>query len=209
MNMNYLSPMINRLLPMHSELDQMVQCLTHALALRDSETEEHTRRVTAMTVSLARSMKIPAAELIYIHCGAMLHDIGKIGIPDFILHKSTPLTRAERDVMQRHPVYAYELLGAIPWLQPALDIPYCHHEKWDGSGYPRGLSEKEIPLSARLFAIVDVWDALLSNRPYRPAWSVEQTTEYLWDQSGKHFDPELVEIFFDKCLPKFLVDNQP
>jgi putative two-component system response regulator len=203
MNMNYMSPMINKLISGHSELDQMVECLTRVLALRDSETEEHTRRVTAMTLSLARAMDIPNPELIYIHCGAMLHDIGKIGIPDFILHKSTPLTRAERDVMQLHPVYAYELLGAIPWLKPASDIPYCHHEKWDGSGYPRGLSGTEIPLAARLFSIVDVWDALLSNRPYRPAWSIMQTTEYVWEQSGKYFDPEIVVIFFENCLPKF------
>jgi len=209
MNMNYLSPMINKLMPRHSELDQMVECLTRALALRDSETEEHTRRVTLMTLSLARAMEIPHTELLYIHCGAMLHDIGKIGIPDFILHKTGPLTRAERDVMQQHPVYAFELLSPIPWLRPVVDIPYCHHEKWDGTGYPRGLKEKEIPLAARLFSIVDVWDALVSNRPYRPPWSVAQATDYIWEEAGRCFDPEIVEIFFEDCLPKYLNDERP
>lgn len=202
MKMSCMSPMINKLITIHSELDQMVQCLTRALALRDSETEEHTRRVTAMTLSLARAMDIPAAELVYIHCGAMLHDIGKIGIPDFILRKSGPLTQEEREAMQLHPVYAYDLLSSIPWLQPALDIPYCHHEKWDGTGYPRGLKEKQIPLAARLFSIVDVWDALLSDRPYRPAWSVKQTTEYICEQAGQYFDPEIVAIFFENCPAK-------
>lgn len=195
MDISFMSLTVHKQITGHPVLDQMVECLTRVLALRDSETEEHTRRVTAMTLSLARVVGIPSTELIYIYCGAMLHDIGKIGIPDFILHKTGPLTRAERDVMQLHPVYAYELLGAIPWLQPALHIPYCHHEKWDGSGYPRGLKEKEIPLAARLFSIVDVWDALLSDRPYRPAWSVAQTTEYMQEQSGQYFDPEIVEIF--------------
>jgi len=186
----------------HVVLDQMIECLTRVLVLRDLETEQHTRRVTVMTLSLARAAGIPCSEMIYIHCGAMLHDIGKIGIPDFILHKTGPLTRAERDVMQLHPVYAYELLSAFPWLQPALDIPYCHHEKWDGTGYPRGLKEKQIPFAARLFSIVDVWDALLSNRPYRPAWSVKQTTEYIQEQAGKLFDPEIVELFLENPSSK-------
>jgi HD-GYP domain-containing protein (c-di-GMP phosphodiesterase class II) len=135
-----------------TELDHTVECLTRALALRDSETEEHARRVTALTLNLARAADVPPAEMIHVRRGAMLHDIGKIGIPDFILRKDTPLTRAEQDIMRIHPVYAYELLSAIPSLQPALDIPYCHHEKWDGTGYPRGLMGEQIPFSARLFA---------------------------------------------------------
>jgi HD-GYP domain-containing protein (c-di-GMP phosphodiesterase class II) len=195
MNISCIPLTVHKPINAYSVMDQMIECLTRVLALRDVETELHTRRVTAMTLSLARMVGIPAHELTCIQCGAMLHDIGKIGIPDFILHKTGPLTRAERDVMQLHPVYAYELLSAIPWLQPALDIPYCHHEKWDGTGYPRRLTEKQIPLAARLFSIVDVWDALLSDRPYRPAWSVPQTTEYVQEQSGKYFDPEILEIF--------------
>jgi HD-GYP domain-containing protein (c-di-GMP phosphodiesterase class II) len=192
----------NELLVASSELDQMVECLTCALALRDSETVEHTRRVTAMTLILAQAVDIPAGGLIHIRRGAMLHDLGKIGIPDFILWKETSLTRAERDMMQMHPVYAYELLSTIPGLQPALDIPYCHHEKWDGTGYPRGLRNDQIPLAARLFSIVDVWDALVSDRPYRPAWSVNQACEYIQEQSGKHFDSEIVKKFFQFCSTK-------
>lgn len=183
-----------------TELDQVVECLTRALALRDSETEAHTRRVTAMTLNLARMVGVPDTELIHIRRGAMLHDIGKIGIPDFILHKIGPLTRAEREVMERHPVYAYELLAPFPLLEPALDIPYCHHEKWDGTGYPRGLKEKQIPLAARLFSIVDVWDDLLSYRPYRAVWSVEQTWAYILERSGKYFEPDIVNIFLKEMI---------
>ena len=140
-------------------------------------------------------MNVPETELLHIRRGAMLHDIGKIGIPDFILHKATPLTQEELVILQKHPTYAYELLHPIHYLQPALDIPYCHHEKWDGTGYPRKLKGNQIPFFARLFAVTDVWDALLSDRPYRSAWSMEQASEYIFEQSGKYFDPEIAIVF--------------
>jgi HD-GYP domain-containing protein (c-di-GMP phosphodiesterase class II) len=127
--------------------------------------------------------------------GALLHDIGKMGIPDEILQKPGPLSEDEWEIMRKHPLYAYELLIEIPYLQPALDIPYYHHEKWDGSGYPYGLRGEEIPLAARIFAIVDVWDALCSDRPYRKAWVCRQALEYIQGQAGKHFDPRLVTEF--------------
>jgi len=183
-----------------TELDHTVECLMRALALRDMETEEHARRVTALTLNLAHAAGIPPAELIHLRHGAMLHDIGKIGIPDFILRKAASLTRAEQEVMKLHPTYAYELLSVIPGFQPALEIPYCHHEKWDGTGYPRGLLGEQIPFSARLFAVVDVWDALLSNRPYRPAWTMDQAYEYIREQSGRHFEPRIVNIFLKEVL---------
>lgn len=180
---------------------QEVESLVRFLSLRDLETEEHTQRVTTMSLDLMRALGIPRCDLVHIYRGAMLHDIGKIGIPDSILHKNGPLTREEQIVMRMHPVYAYELLRPIPFLCPALDIPYCHHEKWDGTGYPRGLKGEQIPLVARFFSIVDVWDALLSARHYRPAWSEKQAREYIREQSGKHFDPDIVRIFFEKFLP--------
>jgi len=177
--------------------DTHIDCLLRALALRDVETEEHTRRVTNLTLDLAHILDVPETELLHIRRGAMLHDIGKIGIPDLILNKATPLTQEELVILQKHPTYAYELLHPIPCLQPALDIPYCHHEKWDGTGYPRKLKENQIPFLARLFAVVDVWDALLSDRPYRSAWPMEQASEYLFEQRGKHFDPEITTIFLE------------
>ena len=180
--------------------DTYVECLIHALALRDLETAEHTRRVTDLTLNLARVLNISESELIHIRHGAMLHDVGKIGIPDSIFHKIAPLTRHEWDRIRMHPVYAYELLSIVPSFRPALDIPYNHHEKWDGTGYPRQLKGSRIPLSARVFAVVDVWDALLSNRPYRSAWSIDRTVEYVKHQSGKQFDPEIVDIFLENAL---------
>lgn len=200
MNLICATPVIIQPLNASTELDQMVECLTFALALHDSETEEHTRRVTAMTLNLARVAGIPEVELTHIRRGAMLHDIGKIGIPEFILRKSTSLTRVEWDVMRLHPVYAYELLSHIPSLNPAVDIPYGHHEKWDGSGYPRRLKKEQIPFAARLFSIVDVWDALRSDRPYRPAWTVEQALGYIGEQAGEHFDPDVVDMFLKEAL---------
>lgn len=136
-------------------------------------------------------------EMVVVHLrrGALLHDIGKMGIPDSVLLKSGPLTEDEWAIMKMHPVYAYELLSPIAFLHPALDIPYSHHEKWDGTGYPRGLKGDEIPLAARIFAIVDVYDALRSDRPYRPAWSEERTIEHIRSLSGKHFDPAVVDTF--------------
>ncbi len=166
-----------------------------ALDLRDKETEGHSRRVTEMTVRMAREMGLPEAEFVHIRRGALLHDIGKMGIPDAILLKPGPLTDEEWAIMKKHPVYAYEMLLPIAYLRPALDIPYCHHEKWDGSGYPRGLKGQEIPLSARVFALSDIWDALRSDRPYRPAWSDEKAREHIISISGKELDPEVVKVF--------------
>lgn len=176
--------------------DQHVESLVRALALRDIETEAHTRRVTSTVQDLARIWGIPTNEIVHIRRGALLHDIGKIGVPDHILHKKLPLTGQERELISKHPTIAYNLLFSVPYLRPALDIPLYHHEKWDGSGYPRGLKGTDIPIAARLFTVVDTWDALLSDRPYRPAWSVEQTKDYVSAQSGKSFDPEIVTAFF-------------
>ncbi len=168
---------------------------SRALDLRDQETEGHSQRVTELTLRLARAMSVEERELIHIHRGALLHDIGKLGISDAILLKPGPLTEEERVLIQRHPMIAFELLSPIAYLQPALAIPYCHHEKWDGSGYLRGLKGEQIPLAARIFAVVDVWDALLSDRPYRPGWSKEKARAYIRDGAGSHFDPEVVEVF--------------
>lgn len=169
---------------------------SRAMDLRDRETEGHTQRVTKLTLNLARSMGIEETRLIHIRRGALLHDIGKLGVPDHILFKADSLTREEREIIEQHVDYAYEMLAPIPYLKPALNIPYFHHEKWDGTGYPLGLKGEQIPLEARIFALVDVWDALLSDRPYRQAWTREQTTEYIRAQSGAHFDPQVVECFF-------------
>lgn len=175
--------------------DTTLEGWSHALDLRDHETEGHTQRVTDMTVRLARSMGLDDASMIHVRRGALLHDIGKMGIPDSILLKPGALTDNEWAIMKLHPVYAYELLSPIAFLHPALDIPYCHHEKWDGTGYPRGLKGDEIPLAARIFAIVDVYDALRSDRPYRAAWSEHRTIEHIKSLSGTHFDPSVVDAF--------------
>jgi putative two-component system response regulator len=169
---------------------------SRAMDLRDQETEGHSQRVAELTVKLARAHGVSEAEIVHIRRGALLHDMGKIGIPDSILHKPASLTDQEWETMRKHPKFAYDMLGRIEYLHPALDIPYCHHEKWDGTGYPRRLKGEEIPLAARLFAVVDVWDALTSNRPYRKAWTEEAAVNYIREQSGKHFDPQVVELFF-------------
>jgi len=165
--------------------------------LRDKETERHTLRVTEMTVQLARTMGVGEEEIMSMRWGALLHDIGKMGIPDHILNKPGPLTDEEWKIMRKHPIYSYEMISPIEYLRPALDIPYCHHEKWDGSGYPRGLKGEQIPLAGRIFAIIDVWDALRSDRPYRKAWPEEKVIEYLKEQSGTHFDPKVVDVFLE------------
>ncbi len=175
--------------------DVTLEGLSRALDLRDKETEGHSQRVTTLAVRLADAMGVPKKELAYIRWGALLHDIGKMGIPDAILLKPARLTEDEWAIMRRHPVYAYELLSPIPYLRALLDIPYCHHEKWDGTGYPRGLKGEAIPLTARIFAVADVWDALRSDRPYRPAWPAQKAREYIREQSGTHFDPQVVEAF--------------
>ncbi|MDL1909409.1 response regulator [Chloroflexi bacterium CFX6] len=175
--------------------DETIEGWSRAMDLRDRETEGHTRRVTQMTLELAKMIGIESEQLTHIRRGALLHDMGKLGIPDSILLKPTSLDPDEWELMRQHPQLAYDMLYPIEYLRPALDIPYCHHEKWDGAGYPRGLKGTEIPLAARLFAVVDVWDALTSDRPYRPAWSAEETLAYIREQSGKHFDPEIAELF--------------
>jgi HD-GYP domain-containing protein (c-di-GMP phosphodiesterase class II) len=175
--------------------DRTLEGWSGMVDLRDKETEGHTQRVTELTIRLAAQVGIPSADLVHVRRGALLHDIGKIGIPDGILHKPGPLTDEEWAIMRLHPTYAYELLSPIAYLRPALDIPYCHHEKWDGSGYPRGLKGEQIPLAARVFAVVDVWDALRSDRPYRPGWPEDKVLEYLRQQEGSHFDAAVAETF--------------
>jgi PAS domain S-box-containing protein len=166
-----------------------------ALDLRDSETEGHSQRVAELSVALAKLLGLASEELIDIHRGALLHDIGKVGVPDNILKKPGKLNKDEWIIMRKHPFYAYRLLSPIEYLRSAIDIPYCHHEKWDGSGYPRGLKGEEIPLAARIFAVVDVWDALTSDRPYREAMKPDEAFELILSQSGKHFDPVIVDLF--------------
>lgn len=175
--------------------DTTLEGWARALELRDIETAGHTVRVTEATLRLARAMGVNDRELVHVRRGALLHDIGKMGIPDSILLKPGPLTHDEWAIMRRHPEYAFELLSPIPFLRPALDIPYCHHERWDGRGYPRGLRGEQIPLAARIFAVCDVWDALRSDRPYRPAWPEERVRQHLAAEAGKHFDPRVVEAF--------------
>ena len=173
---------------------------SRALELRDDETEGHTQRVAALTVKLARLFGLGDAELVQVRWGALLHDIGKMGIPDEILLKTEMLTEAEWVVMKKHPVFAYEMLSPIRYLRTALDIPYAHHEKWDGSGYPLGLKGEQIPLVARIFAVADVWDALRSNRLYRTSWSVVKVRKHLRSLSGTHFDPHVVKVCLDSDI---------
>jgi putative two-component system response regulator len=184
---------------LHDELlfsyDKTIEGWSQALDLRDKETEGHTQRVTELTVMLAQTAGLDEETIKHIWRGALLHDVGKLGIPDSILHKPGKLDDAEWAIMKNHPTYAYKWLSSIEFLRPALDIPYCHHEKWDGSGYPQGLKGEEIPLAARIFAIVDVWDALTSDRPYRQGLSGNEVEQYIRDQSGKHFDPRIVKLW--------------
>lgn len=177
--------------------DRTLEGWAYALELRDRETVGHSRRVTELTLRLAKKMDISGSQLSNIRRGTLLHDIGKMGLPDSVLLKEGPLTDDEMKIMQAHPRLAFEMLSSIPYLEPALEIPYYHHEKFDGTGYPHGLKGKEIPLPARIFAVVDVWDALLSDRPYRKAWTKDVTLQYIKDQSGKHFDPDVVRKFLE------------
>jgi PAS domain S-box-containing protein len=183
--------------------DATIAGWSHAMDLRDKETEGHTLRVTELTVRLAKKLGIHQQEIVQMRRGALLHDIGKLGVPDHILLKPGKLDQLEWAIMRQHPSYAYKMLLPITYLRPALDIPYCHHEKWDGSGYPRGLAGEEIPIAARLFAVIDVWDALRSDRPYRAGWTIEKTREHIIEGSGKHFDPQVVEAFLS------LLDESP
>lgn len=167
----------------------------HALGLRDKEAEGHSRRVSDLALRLAREMGFGDEQLTHIRRGSLLHDIGKIGIPDAVLLKPGPLTREEWAVMHQHPIHGYMLLSPIEFLTPALDIVYCHHERWDGCGYPRGLRGEEASLPARLFSVVNVWDALVSNQPYRRGISGDAALVYIKEQAGKQFDPEAVKAF--------------
>lgn len=194
--------------------DATIEGWSRALDLRDKETEGHTQRVTEMTEKLARSFGVRESELLQIRWGALLHDIGQMGVPDGILLKPGPLTDEEWVAMKKHPAFAYEMLSPIRYLQQSLDIPYCHHEKWDGTGYPRGLKGAQIPLSARIFAAVDVWDALCSDRPYRPGWPEEKVREHIRALSGTHFDPQVVDVFMQSLnyiegVPQVAEANTP
>jgi PAS domain S-box-containing protein len=180
--------------------DSTLEGWASALELRDKETEGHTRRVTELTLRLAQALGVNKNELVQIYRGALLHDIGKMGVPDSIVLKPGPLTEEEWVIMRKHPQYAYDMLLPISYLRQALDIPYCHHEKWDGTGYPRSLKGGQIPLAARVFSVVDVWDALTSDRPYRKAWKAKKAKEYIYAQAGKQFDPKVVETFLREIL---------
>jgi PAS domain S-box-containing protein len=175
--------------------ESTIEGWSRAMDIRDKETEGHTLRVTEMTLRLAKALDMSGAELVHIRRGALLHDIGKMGVPDAILLKPGTLTNEEWKVMRTHPQMAYNLISPINYLRPALDIPYCHHEKWDGTGYPRGLKGEQIPLAARIFAVVDVWDALRSDRPYRAAWPEDKVLEHIRSLTGTHFEPKAVELF--------------
>ena len=187
--------------------DTTLEGWARALELRDQETEGHSRRVNDLVLNLAQQFGIEGEDLRNLRRGALLHDIGKMAIPDKILLKPGPLTDEEWVVMKQHPGYALDLLSRILYLSRAIDIPYYHHEKWDGSGYPQGLCEEEIPLAARIFSIVDVWDALTSDRPYRKAWQSDRVRAYLIEQSGHHFDPAVVRVFLTMLsneIPAFI-----
>ncbi|MBI2887541.1 MAG: PAS domain S-box protein [Chloroflexi bacterium] len=175
--------------------DATLEGWVRAMDMRDRETEGHSQRVADLTVRLARAMGMREEALVHVRRGALLHDIGKMAVPDEILHKPGPLTEEEWEIIRRHPQWAYDFLSGISYLRPALDIPYCHHERWDGMGYPRRLKGEDIPLDARLFAIVDVWDALRSDRTYRAAWPEAQVREHLRSEAGTHLDPRGVETF--------------
>ena len=183
-------------LALEQAYDATIEGWSKALELRDRETNGHTLRVAETTMRLARIVGIPESDLVHIYRGALLHDIGKMAIPDSILFKPGSLNKEEWQLMRLHPVYAYDMLLPIDYLQASLNIPLCHHEKWDGSGYPQGLRGEQIPIEARLFSVVDVWDALCSERPYHAAWSIEETLNYFRSQSGKQFDPSIVEALF-------------
>jgi len=171
-----------------------------ALELRDKETEGHSRRVTDLTVRIAKKFDFDEIAIRNVYYGALLHDVGKMGIPDEILNKPGALTPEEREIINQHPVYAFDMLKGIEYLQPAISIPYSHHENWDGTGYPQKLQGKEIPLPARIFSVVDNWDALTSDRPYRKAWPKEEAFNYIKEQSGKKFDPQVVEAFINEII---------
>lgn len=199
---------------MYSQLveayDTTIEGWSQALEMRSQETEGHSHRVVELTMRLVRAMKVDGSLWVHINRGVLLHDIGKMGVPDTILCKPGPLTPAEWELMRQHPVKAYQMLSKIPYLQPAIEIPYCHHEKWDGTGYPRGLKGEEIPLEARIFSVIDVWDAMRSHRSYRNAIPENQVIEYLSTESGRSFDPAVIKAFFEMMkfrLPEAAMSN--
>jgi len=175
--------------------DSTIEGWGKALNLRDRETEDHTQRVADITVRIARVYGMQEKEIVHVRRGALLHDIGKMGVPDTILMKQGALTPEEEKIMHNHPMYAFQILMPIAYLRPALDIPYCHHERWDGTGYPRGLKGEQIPIAARIFALVDTWDALISERRYHKAWPRKKVEEHIRQRAGTHFDSDLVEVF--------------
>lgn len=177
--------------------DATLEGWVRALDLRDHETEGHTLRVTNMTVTLARAVGIADELIEHVRRGALLHDIGKIGVPDRVLLKPGPLDADERAIIERHPGFAHQMISPIVFLRPALDIPWCHHEKWDGTGYPRHLAGADIPLAARVFSVIDVWDAMRSNRPYHRSRPVDVVREVIAQGRGTHFDPAIAEMFLD------------
>jgi len=191
-NANLLDRLVHSNVELTLAYDATIEGWSRALDLRDKETEGHSQRVTEMAVRLAQEMALPPEDLVHLYRGALLHDIGKMGVPDDILRKPGPLTPEERLIMEQHPRLAYEMLAPIAYLKRALDIPYCHHEKWDGTGYPRGLRSEAIPLAARIFAIADVWDAMSADRPYRAGCEEAEVLTYIQSQAGKHFDPRVV-----------------
>ena len=180
---------------LHQAYDETLDGWVRAMDLREHELEGHSQRVTRKTLELARFMGVDERQLVHIRRGALLHDVGKIGVPDSILRKPGPLTAEEWTIMRQHPECARSLLEPIAYLQPAIDIPFCHHERWDGQGYPRGLSGEQIPWAARIFSVVDVWDALSSDRPYRQAWPVDRVRDYIRDSFGSAFDPDIASAF--------------
>lgn len=180
---------------LRTSYDAIITGWARALDMREQQAEGHSVRVAALTVRLGRAMGLDEEGLVHLHRGSLLHDIGTMLIPDNILLKPGPLTEPEWEIIRQHPVHAYEILSPIAQFRQALDIPHCHHEKWDGSGYPRRLAGEQIPVGARIFSVVDVWDALGSTRPFREAWTAEEAREYLYDHAGRDFDPRAVEVF--------------
>jgi response regulator RpfG family c-di-GMP phosphodiesterase len=187
--------------------DSTIEGWGYALELRDHETQGHTQRVAGITRDIARKMGVHGPQLVQITRGALLHDIGKMAIPDSVLMKEGALTNEERGLIQQHPVAAYEMLSHIEYLKPALDIPYYHHERWDGTGYPKGLKGTEIPLAARIFAVADTWDALAHERRYHKAWLREKVCSHIKSRAGTHFDPEVVAVFLKMDLCRSSAGN--
>jgi len=180
--------------------DLTLEAWAKVLEYRDRETEGHSRRLVDLSTRLAQALELNEAQIVQLRRGALIHDIGKLAIPDEVLLKPDSLTEGERDIIQKHPVYAKQMLSQIPFLQPTLEVAYSHHERWDGQGYPEGLKGEAIPLLARIFAVVDTWDALHSQRVYRPGWPPEQIEAYLKENAGIRYDPHIVEVFLGLAL---------